>query len=89
MIQSLPGEICPYYNEPCTATNKVVQCDLCGVWVHIKCEGLPEDIYENLNKVCEIVNNICYYCEANHRNSRIKQLTHHHYSTIEHQTTSS
>ena len=58
MIQSLPGEICPYCNEPYTVTNKAVQCDLCGVWVHIKCESLPEDIYENLNKVCEIVNNI-------------------------------
>ena len=58
MIQSLPGEIRPYCNEPSTATNKAVQCDLCGVWVHIKCKGLPEDVYKNLNKVCEIVNNI-------------------------------
>ena len=89
MIHSLPGENCPHCKQPCTAENKAVQCDLCGVWAHVKCEGLPEDIYEKLNQVCEIANNISYYCEANHCNSCIKQLTHHHYRNLEQQTTRS
>lgn len=89
MIQSLPGENCPHCNQPCTAENKAVQCDLCGVWAHVKCEGLPEDIYDTLNHVCEVVNNISYYCDANHCCSRIKQLTHHHYNTLEQESTPS
>lgn len=55
----------------------------------MKCEGLPEDIYEKLNQVYEIVNNIFYYCEVNLCSSRIKQLIHHHYNALEQQTTSS
>ena len=44
MIQSLPGESCPHRNQPCGADNKAAQCDLSGVWVIVKSEGIPEDI---------------------------------------------
>ena len=85
MIKSLPGEDCPHCKLPCTAENKAVQCDLCGVWAHVKCENLPEDEYENLNNVFDIVPNISYYCEANHCNSRVKQLIHHDHNSLEQQ----
>jgi len=52
----------------------------------VKCEGLPEKAYDKLNSVCEIVNNLSYYCEANHYNSRIGQLIHHHYNNLEQQS---
>jgi len=87
MIQSLPSENCPHCEKPCIADNKAVQFDLCGVWVHVKCEGLPKDIYEKLNKFCEVVDNLSYYCKANHCNSRVKQLKHNHYKNLEQQAT--
>ena len=43
----------------------------------------------NLSNVFDIVSNISYYCEANHCNSRIKQLIHHHYNSLEQQAISS
>ena len=55
MIHSLPGENCPHCKQPCTVENKAVQCDLCGVWAHVKCEGLPEDIYEKLIKFVKLL----------------------------------
>ena len=79
MIKRLPGENCPHCKLPRIAENKAVQCDICGLWAHVKCENLPEDVYENLNNVFDIIPNISYYCEANHCSSCVKQLMHHHY----------
>ena len=80
MIRSLPGEHIVSYH----VLLKIRQCNVafvvCGA--HVKCESLPEDVYENLNKVFDVVPNISYYCEANHCNSHVKQLIHHHYNSL-------
>jgi len=29
---------------------KALECDLCDRWVHIKCSGVPDDIYKVMKK---------------------------------------
>jgi len=70
-------------SEVCSAENKAVQCDLCGIWAHAECEGIPSECYENFNSVFSKVHNISYYCEVNLCNSRVKQLIHNYYSDLE------
>ena len=84
-FESLPGERCPHCSENCVSESKAVQCDLCGVWAHAECEGISVELYDKFNAVCANVNNVSYYCEANHCNSRIKQLVHAHYSNLDQQ----
>ena len=38
------------------------------------------ELYDKFNVVCANVSNVSYCCEANHCNSRIKQLVHAHYA---------
>ena len=83
VVNSLPGESCPHCSVACTAESRAVQCDLCGIWVHAECEGIPSECYENFNTVFSKVHNISYYCEVNCCNSRIKQLIHSYYNDLE------
>ena len=42
LLSDLPGDLCGHCNEHCTELGKqgqVVECDLCGAWVHALCEG--------------------------------------------------
>ena len=41
--------------------------------------------YDKFNDVCANVSSLSYYCEANHCNSRIKQLVHAHYANVDQQ----
>ena len=86
-FESLPGERCPHCSENCVSESKAIQCDLCGVWAHAECEGISVELYDKFNAVCANVNNVSYYCEANHCNSRIKQLVHAHYANLDQQDT--
>ena len=82
---SLPGAQCPHCGEACLSESKAVQCDLCGIWVHAVCEGISNELYDKFNDVCANVSSLSYYCEANHCNSRIKQLVHTHYANVDQQ----
>ena len=58
-----PCEIC---NKTVKSNQKAVQCDLCDLWVHIDCNGLLEEEYENLKYdhdlwyclICNLKNNL-------------------------------
>jgi len=82
---NFPGARCPHCSEVCVSDSKAVQCDLCGVWAHAVCEGISIESYDRFNDVCANVSGISYYCEANHCNSRIKQLIHAHYANLDQQ----
>ena len=56
------------------ADSKAVQCDLCGAWIHVKCEGVSDEVYSKLNAVLGDLSNLAYYCESNNCISKIKQL---------------
>ena len=58
---------------------------MCGIWVHAVCEGISNELYDKFNDVCANVSSLSYYCEANHCNSRIKQLVHAHYANVDQQ----
>ena len=51
-----------------------MQCDLCGAWIHSKCEGVSDEIYDKMNVVLGSLSNLVYYCETNNCISRIRQL---------------
>ena len=80
---SLPGENYPHCSEVCNAENKAVKCDLCDIWMHAECKGIPSECYDNFNSLFSQVHNISYYCEVNLCNSRIKQLIHNHHNDLE------
>jgi len=44
-LQNLPGGSCIKWNQVLGADSKAVQCDLCGAWIHSKCEGVSNEIY--------------------------------------------
>ena len=73
-LQKFPGGTCVKCKQDLSPESEAIQCDLCNIWVHAKCEGVSKDMYDNLNLVYSSLSNISYYCELNHCNSRIKQL---------------
>lgn len=74
-LQNLPGGCCLRCSVVLGPESKAVQCDLCGAWLHSKCEGMSDEMYDKVNAVLESsANNFVYYCDANNCNSRIKQL---------------
>ena len=83
LIQDLPGNKCPHCKKPCTRKSEALQCDLCAVWVHARCEGITSELYKSLNLVFSKVSNLSYYCEANHCYSRNKQLTYDYFKKMD------
>jgi len=83
LTKSLPGENCPHCLKACSTENQAIQCDLCGIWAHAECEGIPSECYDSFNSVFGKVHNISYYCEANFCSSRIKQLIYKFYNDLE------
>ena len=73
-LQLLPGGKCPHCDQVCTTESKVIQCDLCHVWVHSECEGISNESYNKMNEIFSGIANVSYYCELNSCHSRIKQL---------------
>ena len=39
LIQELLGNKCPHCRKARTHKSEALQCDLCAVWVHARCEG--------------------------------------------------
>ena len=85
VLASLPGARCPHCSEACLSESNAVQCDLCGIWAHAECEGISNELYDKLSDVCANINNLSYFCEANHCNSRMKQLVYAHHANLEQQ----
>jgi len=73
-LQNLPGGSCIKCDQALGPDSKAVQCDLCGAWIHSKCEGVSDEVYDKMNAVLGSLNNLVYYCETNNCTSRIKQL---------------
>ena len=73
-LQNLPGGNCFKCKQVLGADSKAVQCDLCGAWIHVKCEGVSDEVYSKLNAVLGDLSNLAYYCESNNCISKIKQL---------------
>ena len=47
MPAKFPCKIC---NNPVAKNNKAVECDNCGLWVHIKCNKINTQTYKYLQK---------------------------------------
>ena len=73
-LQNLPGGNCFKCKQVLGADSKAVQCDLCGAWIHVKCEGVSDEVYSKLNAVLGDLSNLAYYFESNNCSSKIKQL---------------
>ncbi|XP_052063462.1 uncharacterized protein LOC127703085 isoform X2 [Mytilus californianus] len=63
------GNFCPICHK-CYSDDdwdcKMVQCAKCDSWVHAKCEGLSDEMYERVSCLPEDVHYICRMC-AGHR----------------------
>ncbi|KAJ8273198.1 hypothetical protein GJAV_G00098840 [Gymnothorax javanicus] len=59
------GNFCPIcfkcYEEN-DYESQMIQCSLCNHWVHAKCEGLSDDLYEILSNLPESVEYTCTPC---------------------------
>jgi len=53
---------------------KAIQCDLCGSWIHSRCESVSDEVYENMNGTLGSLNKLVYYHNTNNCISQIKQL---------------
>ena len=80
-LQNLPGGSCVKCDHVLGSDCKAVQCDLCGAWIHAKCEGISDEIYDKMNVVLGGLNNFVYYCESNNCISRIKQLLYTYFTS--------
>ena len=57
---------CGICNKTVKINQKAVQCDSCDLWVHISCNGILEEVYENLKYdddlwyclLCNLENNL-------------------------------
>ena len=47
MPAKFPCKIC---NNPVAKNHKAVECDNCGLWVHIKCNKINTQTYKYLQK---------------------------------------
>jgi len=69
----LSGGCCLKYEEKLGSDCKAVQCDLCAAWIHVKCEGLSDEVYDNVMALGGL-NNVMHYCDTNNCISHVKQL---------------
>ena len=67
----LPGECCIKCEIELGVESKLIQCDLCGSWIHPQCKNVSDEVYEN---ILGNFNNIVHYCDTNNCISRTKQL---------------
>jgi len=44
----LSGGRCLKCEEELGSDCKAMQCDLCAAWIHAKCEGLSDKVYDNI-----------------------------------------
>ena len=73
-LQNFPDGNCFKCKQVLRTDSKAVQCDLCGAWIHVKCEWVSDEVYSKLNAVLGDFSNLAYYCESNNCISKIKQL---------------
>ena len=75
-ILSKPLDVCGKCSKKCTSAPKgeSIQCDLCGMWAHVTCEGITREQFKAI-KTLSSLSNFVYYCQANDCISRIKNIT--------------
>ena len=59
MPAKFPCKIC---NNPVLKNHKAVECDNCGLWVHIKCNEINTQTYKYLKK--KAVHGIVFLAQA-------------------------
>jgi len=45
VISCLIADVCSHCNKKFSSKGEVLQCDLCGQWVHASCESIKRDQY--------------------------------------------
>ena len=73
-LHCLPGGCCLKCKEELGSDSKAVQCNLYAAWIHVTCEGLSDEVYDNIMVLGEL-NNVVYYCGTNNCISHIKHAT--------------
>jgi len=57
-------DVCENCNSKCLEDNDAIQCDLCHMWVHAKCDNVSKEQY-NAKQAHSVINNCVYFCKAN------------------------
>jgi len=73
VISSVFIDVCNHCNKKYSQKGEVLQCDLCGHWVHASCEGIKRDQYRQLSQLASSLQNI-YYCKLNECANRVKLI---------------
>ena len=77
ILINLSGDICRHCDKQCIETGEqgqVIQCDMCGVWVHVACDGISKDHYQDLVSITSNIENLAYLCRLNSCQVRFKQM---------------
>ncbi|KAK3581005.1 hypothetical protein CHS0354_013899 [Potamilus streckersoni] len=73
------GNFCPVCHK-CYSDDdwesKMIQCSSCDSWVHARCEGLNDEMYNILSYLPEDVSYICQVCKGNQTNELPNILQH-------------
>ena len=56
-LMNLPGGCCMKRNQQLGPDCKAIQCDS---WIHSRCEGVSDEVYENMSGVLGNLNNLVY-----------------------------
>lgn len=66
-------DICTKCDKKCAEDDAAIQCDLCCMWVHAKCENITQDQYKAIQSLSG-TNNSVYYCNVNNCLTRFKSI---------------
>ncbi|KAK7071775.1 hypothetical protein SK128_025540, partial [Halocaridina rubra] len=44
--------------------DKAMQCEVCQIWFHIVCEGMPEEVYDYIMSVGDQITWYCTHCKG-------------------------
>ncbi|KAL3885750.1 hypothetical protein ACJMK2_025792 [Sinanodonta woodiana] len=73
------GNFCPICHK-CYSDDdwesKMIQCSSCDSWVHARCEGLNDEMYNILSYLPEDISYICQVCKGNRTNELPNILQH-------------
>jgi len=54
------GEVCPDYDKKVSDRETGLQCEICKIWFHAKCQTVPEETYKLMQH--ESIHWFCYGC---------------------------
>lgn len=66
MMTTKDDNVCPTCTKDVLRSEQALQCDLCNIWYHIKCQGVSSEVYKILSKKCNnYIHWFCKLCNAN------------------------